>query len=493
MARRPRSEDDVSRNVRDQPRIYDVNRILSASMEDAPTLPGPHFGLGYRICVLVAFLALFSGLFFLHDSIWGVGRAPSTFWEQIVWWLSFAWVLPMPGAMMNLIGMVMYRRPLNKPINGRCDVLVSFRIVTRGQDSATVRATVRNVRREMAKTPLFPYRIEIVTDAFVDLAGDQSPDVVQLVVPPTYETSNGSLYKARALHYALEASDVPDGAWLMHLDEESHISRSLVVGIRSAVLEEERAGTHRIGQGAILYHRHLGEKLFLTLADSVRTGDDVGRYHFQQRMGITLFGLHGSFILVRNSVEKEVGFDFGLIGSITEDAYWALRQMENGRRSRWVDGYLVEQGTQTVPDFIKQRRRWFVGLILVSLGSPVSIRYRIALALSTIAWSAAWIGILPTYLNFSTGVATPLWVQLGGNAVLATYVVTYVLGLKINLDHHRRVGWRRAALLYTLQVVLIPVFQVIEGAGTLSGLLKPGLGFHVIQKDMAPAAARAGK
>jgi Glycosyl transferase family group 2 len=83
--------------------------------------------------------------------------------------------------------------------------------------------------------------------------------------------------------------------------------------------------------------------------------------HFQHRVGRTLFGLHGSFILVRTSVERSTGFDFGAIGSITEDAFWALLQMAEGRQCRWVDGYVVEQAPRTLRDFVKQRRRWFVG------------------------------------------------------------------------------------------------------------------------------------
>ena len=99
-------------------------------------------------------------------------------------------------------------------------------------------------------------------------------------------------------------SRLPDDSWIFHLDEESHPTASLVLGIRDAVAEEEASGEHRIGQGAILYHRGLRSNFLLTLADSIRTGDDLGRFHLQHRLGRTFFGLHGSFILVRTSVEE---------------------------------------------------------------------------------------------------------------------------------------------------------------------------------------------
>ena len=126
----------------------------------------------------------------------------------------------------------------------------------------------------------------------------------------------------------------------------------------------------RIGRGAILYHRQWRTHPILTLADNVRTGDDFARFHFQHRLSVTVFGLHGSYIVVKNSVEKQIGFDFGPKGSITEDAFWAMVAMQDGYRCRWVDGYLEEQSTQSVSDFVRQRRRWFQGLAKVALYAP---------------------------------------------------------------------------------------------------------------------------
>ena len=73
---------------------------------------------------------------------------------------------------------------------------------------------------------------------------------------------------------------------------------------------------------------------------------------------------------MRNDVECAIGFDFGPRGSITEDAFWALVAMERGHRTRWVEGYLEEQSTQSVVDFIKQRERWFRGLVAVVFDAP---------------------------------------------------------------------------------------------------------------------------
>jgi egghead protein (zeste-white 4 protein) len=80
--------------------------------------------------------------------------------------------------------------------------------------------------------------------------------VRQIVVPGSYATANGATHKARALHYAVETSYPPD-AWVLHLDEESHITDDLVSGVRDAAVEEAWSGTHRVGQGMIVYSRHI--------------------------------------------------------------------------------------------------------------------------------------------------------------------------------------------------------------------------------------------
>lgn len=141
---------------------------------------------------------------------------------------------------------------------------------------------------------------------------------------------------------------------------------------------------------------------------------------------------------MRSNVEREVGFDFGPGGSITEDSFSALEQMQLRRHCRWVDGYVAEQSPQSLVDFVKQRRRRFVGLVKVVTDAPVALRFRIPLALSTAVWSASWIGILYLYVNLVTGFTVPAWVQTAGNVSFATYIATYVVGLKLNSRTCRR-------------------------------------------------------
>ncbi|MBA3488118.1 MAG: glycosyltransferase family 2 protein [Longispora sp.] len=298
----------------------------------------------------------------------------------------------------------------------------------------------------------------------------------------TRSLTSRSWFKARALQYAIECSPLPDDAWIVHLDEETQPTRSGIEGITQMIREEEHSGKLRIGQGCILYHRAWKQHPILTLADMVRTGDDLSRFHFQHKLGRTIFGLHGSYIVVRNSVAKEVGFDFGPQGSITEDAFWALVQMHNGRRSRWCDGYLEEQSTQSAMDFIKQRRRWFLGLIKVSRHAPVPLRWRLPLAVNTLIWAVTPFGFLYTFVHLFYGTAIPVVVTAMANLAYGTFIVLYLTGLRINLDEAGEHRWWKRQFWYASVILLLLPFSALEAAGVFYALIKPDPGFHVVQK-----------
>jgi egghead protein (zeste-white 4 protein) len=454
----------------------------AANPSGAPADWAIGFVTGHRVRVVAIFLAGITALTFLQHLFWPYLVAPSTGLGAVWSWGSLLWLGPLVAALLGMVGLLAYRHPTRlgavRPINK----LVSWRVVSRGTNIEALSQTIRRCRAEMNRSPMFPYIIEVVIDENPIDRLPQGDDIRYIVVPADYRTPSGSLFKARALHYACEHSPLSPEAWIVHLDEETHPTPSAIRGIAAAIREEDASGALRIGQGAIVYHRKWEEHPFLTLADTIRTGDDFGRFYLERRMGRTIFGLHGSFIVVRNDVECAIGFDFGPPGSITEDAFWALVAMERGYRTRWVEGYLEEQSTQSAMDFVKQRGRWFRGLIEVVLHAPAGLRWRAPLGVKTTLWALTPFVMLYTIANLFAGVSPPDWIWLMANASLAAFNTFYLIGLKANMDEHGINGFANRAKLYALQVGLLPVFGAMESFAVLRAIVRPSKGFYVVKK-----------
>ncbi|HEY5225817.1 MAG TPA: glycosyltransferase family 2 protein [Methylovirgula sp.] len=389
-----------------------------------------------------------------------------------------------PGTV-GLVGAFAYRHPTTLDDAQPIKQQICWRIITSGKNIEIVLRTILRCRAEMKRTPLAPYVIEVVIDKCSNVAflPQRDADVRVITVPEDYRTSNGSRFKARALHYALLNSPISDGTWIVHLDEETQPTSSGIKGICKFISEAESTGRLKIGQGCLVYHREWERHPFLTLADIGRTGDDFARFHFQNRLGVTLFGLHGSYIVVRNDIEKATGgFDFGPRGDITEDAFWAMKAMQQGIRCAWVEGYLEEQSCMTFSDFLRQRRRWFQGLVQVALHAPVAIRWRVCLAFNTLLWGLAPFAMFYTLGNLVHHVTISPTVRILASYSFASFATLYITGLAANMAEHGITSWPRCVFLTAKVLLLLPVFAAMEGLGVLWALLEPARGFDVVKK-----------
>jgi beta-1,4-mannosyltransferase len=439
---------------------------------------------GHRALVM-AFMVSMVAILLASRLLAPAATPPRTLLEKTVSWASLLWLGALLPGSLGLIGTLLYRFPTDLDDAPPIKRMICWRIVTSGMNIDIVLSTIRRCQAEMAKTPLAPYLIEVVIDECrnVALLPDDDVDVRIIVVPREYVTPNNSRFKARALHYALLHSQISDTAWIVHLDEETQPTQSGIKGVCKFISREEASGRLRIGQGALLYHREWERHPFLTLADNVRTGDDFARFYLQHRLGITIFGLHGSFIAVRNDVQKATGgFDFGPRGDITEDAFWAMKAMQDGRRCAWIDGYLEEQSCLSVTDFLRQRRRWFHGLVKTVLYAPAGLHWRLGLGLNTMLWALAPFAMVYTVFTLVHNVEIPPLVRVLGSYSFATYALWYVTGLKANMDEHGVKDPGRRLQLFLLQVLLIPVFCFLEGLGVAWGIVTHAKEFQVVKK-----------
>jgi egghead protein (zeste-white 4 protein) len=107
-----------------------------------------------------------------------------------------------------------------------------------------------------------------------------------------------------------------------------------------------------------------------TLSDSTRISHDIGSTRFALRyLNKAIMNFKGSFFVCEHGVEKSVTFDHGLEGSITEDAFFAIKASNYGYSFDWIEGEIYEQSPFTFMDIVRQRRRWYQGSYYIGVSN----------------------------------------------------------------------------------------------------------------------------
>ena len=146
---------------------------------------------------------------------------------------------------------------------------------------------------------------------------------------------------------------------------------------------------------------------------------------------------------------------------------------------------MIEQAPQSVLDFVRQRRRWFLGLVLVTLHAPVRFRWKAALVIGNAVWSLSWLSFMYTVANLVVGYPAPLPVWMAANTVFTYYVCTYVVGMRANLLD-RPAGFLGSLKWYVLTLAFVPYYSLLEALGVLYAIVSPDFSFHVVQKNPRP-------
>lgn len=109
-------------------------------------------------------------------------------------------------------------------------------------------------------------------------------------------------------------------------------------------------------------------------------------------------------------------------------------------------------------------------------------------------WLLSAIGGVYTVINMVTGYVTPTVPRVLGAVVMAWYINTYLTGLWLNLrgmPADIRPSPARRLVLSAAQIVLLPIFGILEGFGVLYAMIKPERGFHVVKKSGSGGAGTA--
>lgn len=405
--------------------------------------------------------------------------------------IQYSVLLPLPLITFNFLGLVLFNAfPGKIKINDKFKNVLTesvdlphfcFRVVTRGLYPELVNGNVNKNFSICIESGLSNFSIEVVTDKEICLS-NMDNRVRQLVVPTTYKTSTGALFKARALQYALEphVSQLSDGDYIIHLDEETIVTKDVINGIANFALD----GEHSFGQGLITYTNQEIVNWFTTLADFFRVAEDMGKLRFQfKTFHKPIFGWKGSFVVSKYEAERDVSFDHGPDGSVSEDCYFAMIAYMKGYSFDFIQGEMWEKSPFSISDLIKQRRRWLQGLWLVVHSPKIAIPYKFFLALSLYAWVTLPIVGLSYIVAMLFPVPSPIWISCIGSFCFSVSIYMYIFGVIKSFDLKKTN--RGMVFVYLIgAVVTIPFNIVIEDIATVWGLFGSKHSFYIVEKDV---------
>jgi egghead protein (zeste-white 4 protein) len=419
--------------------------------------------------------------------------------------LKVSWIATLPYLFLTHLGIFLYVpiiesqyktiQTYSKVFNDR----LYFRFVTRGTNNHTIRTNANEALNQCIKSlsNKINWTIEIVTDKELNLKF-QNKNIKQIVVPSDYIPPNNVKFKGRALHYAVSASDANNNDWIIHLDEETRFNHKTILGILEHIRNNN--DDYKIGQGVILY---APERIFTkfdslknisltiqhwitTLADSIRVVDDYGRFRLQFEAQTSWFGIKGSFIVCKNLVEKQIGFDYGDDASITEDTFFALNAVEYKVKYAFINATMYESSPFTLFDFMKQRRRWIAGLWKVLKSPQLKLKTKLPLMFMVLFWSVSFVSwlVLIVIFIFRTSTNNIYSSFLGFIFVLTCSL--YILGFLLSepkkwIKTHGIIHW---LLSFGLQIIGMPVFSFLEGISIVYWLVSPEQKkFEIVQKE----------
>lgn len=406
-------------------------------------------------------------------------------WTVVLYLLRLVTFLPLPQVLFNVAGLTLYNAFPDKVVLKGSPILAPFiciRVVTRGDYPQLVRTNVlRNLNRCL-DSGLENFLIEVVTDKLIGLESHRR--VREIVVPPSYRTKSGALFKARALQYCLEESVncLSDNDWVVHLDEETILTENSVKGILNFVMD----GKHQFGQGLITYANEEVVNWITTLADSFRVSDDMGKLRFQFYMfHKPLFSWKGSYVVTQLGAEKAVSFENGIDGSVAEDCYFAMRANEEGFSFNFIEGEMWEKSPFTLWDFVQQRKRWLQGILLVVHSKAIPLRKKLLLAISCYSWVTLPLSTSNVILAMLCPIPCPALIDFICAFIGAVNIYMYIFGVVKSFTIYR-FGLLRFVTCICGSLLTMPINIVIENIAVIWGVLGKKHKFYIVNKNVRP-------
>ncbi len=299
---------------------------------------------------------------------------------------------------------------------------------------------------------------------------------VTMTVPEDYSTTNNAKYKARALHYAVEQREKNGentaDIWVYHLDDESMITKQGLLSILDHIDNNQEP----IAEGLITYPNKIdvGSKIVKYL-DAVRPTFCYTCCAMLKSKGKPDW-LHGSNLLLRADIEKDIGWDFP--NTCAEDSLFGyVAYKKYGGIFGWHGGVLEEQSPFTFSDFIKQRQRWIKGnlenLSRLGIWDKAKATYRMT---SWFLGAVSFFTLIPSLIIKQSypGYLTPFF-------ILDTVILfgVYQIGLEMNFS---KVSKKQRIREHLAVLVLSPILWFLEAIPMALYFFRKAPKFYVIKK-----------
>ena len=394
--------------------------------------------------------------------------------------------LSLPVAIAGCIGLLLfnpYEYPPEPTFSLSSAPFICFRVVSRGDYPGLVKNNVEYNMQLVQKLGLENFVLEVVTDRNIYLPDNKWTR--EIVVPSWYETKNRTMFKARALNYSLESevNRLSGNDWIVHLDEETILTKASVYGILDFIAND----MGDIGQGPISYANATHIPCWsTTMADCIRLAFDYAIFRFQLSiLKRPVFGFKGSYIVMRHRVEKSIGFDLGPKGSIAEDCFFALKAWSRGYKFEFIQGEMKENSPFSVMDYIRQRRRWFVGQVYTVLSREIALWYKLGIILSITCSILVPISLSNIALNILFPVYKPLTMKVLTGFIGGVFTFLYAFGAFKSLSGR---GWSYKYLSFICLltcVIVAPLASLLESFAVYWGMITLNArSFFVVKKDM---------
>ncbi len=345
---------------------------------------------------------------------------------------------------------------------------IIFQVTTKG-NIGIVQETINRVNSVCAEIQYNKYELWAVTDAQETFDGCRT-----IVVPSTF--SCNAIHKGRALQWAVEVRRKENKSdketYIFHLDDESLITKQTLCSLLCYL----EGNPKPISEGLIIYPVQEKEEIKISnLMDTLRP------FCCYECLALMSGGnpayIHGSNLLVRSDVEDEVGWTNG--ETLAEDTLFAIKaRVKYGKDAfGWHGGVVEEKSPMNLKDLIKQRRRWFYGLIM-------NLKFfergeKIRQCVRALIWTSGLVSGVASVFAFFIYQNIPLFLRVFFTATSLMWLFSYQIGAYVNGKY---LPLKKRVTFHLLALVSSVVIGILECLTPVISILRKPKTFEVIKK-----------